>query len=599
MSQKKFFSLDDPRDIEILQKLMFDDEEDKNPSQVEDFEDDADTDTEVMPAEERIGNSDTEESGTDDEPDPNEDLVYIGKDKTTKWRKMQPKKCRTQPQNIITRLPGVIREARQAKLPIECWANFFSNEMLQKIVQYTNQYIRLEVRDRFERERDANDTDIIEIRAFIGLLYLAGTLHANRIMLEDLWGTDGYGIEIFRLTMSLRRFKFLVRCLRFDDRTTRNERKSIDKIAAIRQLFDAFVSNCKNSYSVGRCVTIDEKLESFRGRCSFKQYIPSKPAKYGVKIYALCDAAVFYTYNLEIYPGRQPEGQYQLSNKPADVVKRLAQPIYGTGRNITADNWFSDVQLAAELKEHRLSYVGTLKKNKRALPLDLLNVKGRPLKSSIFGFGDNCTIVSYVPKKNKNIVLISTQHFDDAIDEESGDAVKPQMITYYNKTKSGVDVVDKLCASYNVARNIRRWPMVIFFAMLNISGINAQVISIGNGQENMRRRLFLRKLGHELVLPHLQRRSVQIQGIPFTLTDALRRFRPPVNPEEEVVAEELEAPPTKRRRCALCYTLARVSRLTKTICKNCKRSICGQHTTAVCPECYPRLQEKDDSASDD
>lgn len=48
---------------------------------------------------------------------------------------------------------------------------------------------------------------------------------------------------------------------------------------------------------------------------------------------------------------------------------------------------------------------------------------------------------------------------------------KPEIILHYNDTKSGVDVVDKLCASYNVARATRKWPMVIFYHLLNTAGI--------------------------------------------------------------------------------------------------------------------------------
>ena len=89
--------------------------------------------------------------------------------------------------------------------------------------------------------------------------------------------------------MSLKRFRFLLRVLRFDDRTTRQERKTLDRLAPIREIFDKFVTNCQQCYYVGEDVTIDEKLEAFRGRCNFIQYIPSKPAKYGIKILAVVD----------------------------------------------------------------------------------------------------------------------------------------------------------------------------------------------------------------------------------------------------------------------------------------------------------------------
>jgi len=70
-------------------------------------------------------------------------------------------------------------------------------------------------------------------------------------------------------------------------------------------------------------------------------------------------------------------------------------------------------------------------------------------------------------------------HNDDTIDEENHPK-KPEMITFYNKTKIGVDLVDQLYEKYNVARNTRRWPMVIFYDLLNISAINVICIYKAN-----------------------------------------------------------------------------------------------------------------------
>lgn len=245
-----------------------------------------------------------------------------------------------------------------------------------------------------ERDRDAKEKDIVEIQALFGLLYLAGVLKSNRLNTEDLWNKNGIGVEIFRLTMSIQRFRFLLVHLRFDDSTTRTERKKVDKLAPIREAFDRFVNQCKSVY------TIDEKLEGFRGRCSFRQYIPSKPNKYGIKIFAMTDAKTFYTCNMEVYLGKQPDGPFSQSNSPKDVVQWMCQPINGTSKNVTLDNWFTSMDLLNNLyNDFKLTLLGTIRKNKRELPKEFVNPKGRPVLSSMFGFRYNCTLVSYIPKK--------------------------------------------------------------------------------------------------------------------------------------------------------------------------------------------------------
>lgn len=102
-------------------------------------------------------------------------------------------------------------------------------------------------------------------------------------------------------------------------------------------------------------------LEAFRGRCKFRQNIANKPAKYGIKIYALVDARTFFTNNLGIYPDKQPPGEYDLGNDVASVVKCMTKPIDKSGRNVTMDNYFMDITLANDLySNHRLTTVGTV-----------------------------------------------------------------------------------------------------------------------------------------------------------------------------------------------------------------------------------------------
>ena len=46
---------------------------------------------------------------------------------------------------------------------------------------------------------------------------------------------------------------------------------------------------------------------------------------------------------------------------------------------------------------------------------------------------DKITLVSYVPKKAKFVLLLSTMH---NIEETNSTSGKPEIIEYYNKTKS-------------------------------------------------------------------------------------------------------------------------------------------------------------------
>nr|CAI5841395.1 unnamed protein product [Callosobruchus analis] len=176
--------------------------------------------------------------------------------------------------------------------------------------------------------------------------------------------------------MSQRRFRFLLRVIRFDDKRTRVERSELDKLAPVKEVFELFTENCKQSYAVGEYVTLDEMLFAFRGRCSFRVYIPNKPKKYGIKVFATVDSRTFYTSHLEIYAGVQPDGPYRLDNSTEAVTLRMCQHLSGTGRNITMDRWFTGCSVVNKLlTQHRLTVVGTIKTNKREIPTRRLFIK--------------------------------------------------------------------------------------------------------------------------------------------------------------------------------------------------------------------------------
>ncbi|UYV63721.1 hypothetical protein LAZ67_2005419, partial [Cordylochernes scorpioides] len=239
--------------------------------------------------------TDSEQNSEADEELPNDDSeFYFGKDGVTKWKNTmwQKTQIRTRSVNIISQLPGPKSEAKSIESESDAFTKIIDNE-------------------DFSRERDAKLTTVTEILDLFGLLIMSGVKRAAHFTYKELWAVDGSGVEIVRAIMSQERFLFLLRCLRFDDITTRKERKKLDKLAPIREFVEAFVYNCKKLYTPGEYNTIDKKLIPFRGRCGFRQYMPNKPAKYGFKIYTISDARTFYTFTFEIYCGKQPDGPYK------------------------------------------------------------------------------------------------------------------------------------------------------------------------------------------------------------------------------------------------------------------------------------------------
>ena len=71
-------------------------------------------------------------------------------------------------------------------------------------------------------------------------------------------------------------------------------------------------------------------------------------------------------------------------------------------------------------------------------------------------------------------------HSDDSIDEETGNAKKPKIISIYNCTKGVEDVADEMAANYSTARNTNRRPLIIFYSILNVAAINARIVLLSN-----------------------------------------------------------------------------------------------------------------------
>ena len=291
-------------------------------------------------------------------------------------------------------------------------------------------------------------------------------------------------------------------------------------------------------------------------------------------MWACCDVDTSYCFNLEVYTGKR--GDAPEVGQAMRVVLQMTEPLANSGRGVSGDNFFSSHLLANALLARQLTYCGTVRKNKNFLPPVLTDNHQREVLSSRFAFLQSTTLVSYIPKKGKNVVLQSTQHHNADVHVEREDR-KPEIILHYNRTKDAVDTMDKLIRTYSVQQKSRRWPMILFQNFVDIAAYNAFVVyltinSAYNQGKTLRRRLFLEELGVTLVTPAVIAR--QPIEVPAAIPAPTMALLDQANVEG----------PRKRVRCIRCPRAE--DRKTRDKCSSCQKPVCVVHSLTVCsPQC--------------
>ncbi|CAH2013256.1 unnamed protein product [Acanthoscelides obtectus] len=161
--------------------------------------------------------------------------------------------------------------------------------------------------------------------------------------------------------------------------------------------------------SPGRVLVIDESMVLFRGRLRFRQYIPNKTHRYGVKLYKLCTSSG-YTYNLKIYTGKG-DTQPELGHAQSIVLKLLEDVNPKEGRILYADNFYSGIPLV----DQKCLYCGTLRSNQRGVPKEFTkkNKKGEVIgkeksKINIIKWVDKRPVFMITTHPAHNATLVST-----------------------------------------------------------------------------------------------------------------------------------------------------------------------------------------------
>jgi hypothetical protein len=148
-----------------------------------------------------------------------------------------------------------------------------------------------------------------------------------------------------------------------------------DPLCKIRPFLQIVQTVCKDNYLPRRNIAVDETLVLYKGRLRFRQYMPNKRAKFGIKVHCASESQTGYLWNFRIHStsaandefGREQAPRLPISER---IVVELVQDLFGMGHRVFCDSWFSSVRLAEFLLSKNILLTGTVRPQ-RGIPESL------------------------------------------------------------------------------------------------------------------------------------------------------------------------------------------------------------------------------------
>ena len=272
-------------------------------------------------------------------------------------------------------------------------------------------------------------------------------------LIAQYWSKNPlYSTPLFGSVMSQNRFQLLLSMLHFNDNTQQLSRDDPlrDKLfkLSFRPVVDHLFEHFQLMYSMSQNVCIDESLLLWKGRLHFKQYIPIKRSRFGVKLFKLCENSSGYIYRFRVYVGKdsllqfppgvpQPPTQFGPTER---VVWFLMLPILKKGHHLYVDNYYTSIPLFTALLNEGTGACGTIRANRRGYPQQLVRRKQRPGETSSL-----CSGALLAQKfTDKDGHMLSTVHEPNFRSVTSRRRVsvtidKPVCVLEYNTNMGGVD----------------------------------------------------------------------------------------------------------------------------------------------------------------
>ena len=254
---------------------------------------------------------------------------------------------------------------------------YLTDAIMTLIVDETNRFA-----EQYLLEKSVTDLDnsylgqwtpvtILEMKKFIGTLLLVGIVYKPD--LHMYWSTDIYYLTpAFSKIMKRDCFYLILKFLHFNNNETVDP-ENPDRLHKVRPLIELLREQFRKIYSPGKNLSMDESLVLYKGRLKLKQYIKTKHAQFGIKLYELCTSSGI-TLDFLVYCGQGMYSDDDLYSKmPASerIPMVLMEPFLGNGHVLYTDNFYTSPLLTKHFLLKDTDLCGTIKKNRKNFVLIL------------------------------------------------------------------------------------------------------------------------------------------------------------------------------------------------------------------------------------
>ena len=380
--------------------------------------------------------------------------------------------------------------------PIDYFQLFFSDELLNSIVQHTNSYavwaiqqkrlVRPQYKDPHWRTSGEDNVTLEELKAFLGLLLIFG-LNPVRQYQNAFSPCPFLGNQGVRNTMSLKRFEKLCQYFHISDRVSEPHKgtSNYDPLYKVRHVMETLLELFPkfNAFAEEQC--IDESMIRCKARLPYIMFNSSKPVRKGIQVFVRTDAKSGYCQQFEFYLGAKlskPSGK----GLYFDIIDRLTKSLHNTNARVFFDNAYTSVKTAIHLQRHGVLSTGTLRGNRLYNPPPFKAKKKIKLKRGehkVYQDRNNAQLTAVMWQDVKLVFFLSTlckPHITTTSLRRFGyttiEVSTPHAAHEYHRFYKGTDFFDQLCERYDFSRRHYRSWMYLFNFMFNATVVNCYIL---------------------------------------------------------------------------------------------------------------------------